>query len=197
MLTENCECPWFPNTIRPLQQSVPHDWRMPTLHLWNDGICLNCSKKSYFKCSMFHLPSKYLLNSVESTWQYQMGPTNACMHILAEAHTKTHVSGGVKSVIGRPCPLCCDCVSFLVRELMTLSSENKQGGWLKRWSLTTAPWPRKTHGGQRNMWAALRRPPRKACAHTHTLLFVFHWYGGWNVSVLCLNVCLCVLWVSA
>lgn len=65
---------------------------------------------------------------------------------------------------------------------MTLSLENKHGGKLKRWSLTTALWPRDR--GHRNMYATLQCPP-------------------WNVlqcvctrSCLCFSVATAGMWLS-
>lgn len=56
---------------------------------------------------------------------------------------------------------------------MTLSSENKQGGELKRWSLTTALWPRDT--GATATCEQLAMPPLECaavCVSAHALVCV-------------------------
>lgn len=74
---------------------------------------------------------------------------------------------------------------------MTLSLENKQGGKLKRWSLTTALWPRET-GATVTCEQRCNIPLGMCCdVCAHTLLFVFQQCHSWNVTVLCLNVGLC------
>lgn len=80
---------------------------------------------------------------------------------------------------------------------MALSLENKQGGELKRWSLSTAPWPGDTEAIA-TCEQCCNIPLGMFCSvWVHTLLFVFQWYRNWNVTVLCLNVCLCVFFTSA
>lgn len=75
---------------------------------------------------------------------------------------------------------------------MTLSLENKQGGKLKRWSLTTALWPRETEATVACEQRCNIPLGMRGSVCVHTLLFVFQWYHIWNVTVLCLNVCLCL-----